>query len=143
MTAAQYLAEIGAKTATGSRQASKTRDRIACPACERAEAFMRLLRALLDDGHDLRLEYRFHPTRKWRFDMALLDAMLAVEIDGGGWVRGAHHRAAGRENDNAKDAAAMALGWRVLRVSWDHVKSGQALETLRLIIRSGEQEVQL
>jgi very-short-patch-repair endonuclease len=141
MSIAEYRRAIAQK-APGSPAPPTRRKATACPACERTAALLRLLRALLNDGHDVRLEHRFHPTRRWRFDVALVDVQVAVEIDGGGWVNGAHHRAAGRERDNAKDAAAMALGWRVVRVSWEHVKDGQALETTRAVVRGvrGEQE---
>lgn len=33
-------------------------------------------------------EYRFHETRKWRFDHAWPDRKLALEIDGGVWQNG-------------------------------------------------------
>ena len=136
MTAEEYR-RIVAQKAPGSPQVVGRSKATSCPACERTAALLRLLGLLLADGHDVRLEHRFHPTRKWRFDLALLDVQLALEIDGGGWVRGAHHRPAGRENDNAKDAAALTLGWRVLRASWDQVKSGQAYETMRSIVDEG------
>jgi very-short-patch-repair endonuclease len=72
-------------------------------------------------------EYRFHPTRKWRFDFAWPAKSLAVEVDGGLFVTGRHSRGAGAEKDMEKFAEAMIHGWRVLRVSTNQVKSGQAL----------------
>ena len=136
MTVDEYLREIGTQKAPGSPAPAGRAKPRACPACERTAALLALLRALLDDGHDVRLEHRFHPVRRWRFDVALIDVMIALEIDGGGWGHGAHHRKAGRDRDNEKDAAALALGWRVVRVSWEHVKDGQALETLRCVVRA-------
>lgn len=73
-------------------------------------------------------EYRFHPTRRWRFDLAWPAQKLAVEIDGAVWTGGRHTRGAGVEKDCEKYAEAMILGWRVLRVSTGQVKSGQALQ---------------
>lgn len=60
-------------------------------------------------------EHRFHPTRRWRFDLAWPDRKLAVEVDGGQWMAGGgrHNSDADREKLNA---AAIA-GWRVLRYS--------------------------
>ena len=72
-------------------------------------------------------EHRFHPTRKWRFDVAVPDWMLAVEVDGGGFVQGRHSRGTGLEKDAEKFAEAAILGWTVLRVTPRHVKSGQAI----------------
>ena len=60
-------------------------------------------------------EYRFHPTRKWRFDFSFRDAMVAVEIDGGQWQ--AHGGRHARDSDREKHNEAARLGWRVLRFS--------------------------
>ena len=60
-------------------------------------------------------EYRFHATRKWRFDYAWPDHAVAVELDGGQWRAGG-----GRHNtdgDREKLNTAAAHGWRVLRFS--------------------------
>lgn len=60
-------------------------------------------------------EYRFHPTRRWRFDFAWPDAKVAVECEGGIWSRGRHVRGRGFESDCEKYNAATLLGWRVFR----------------------------
>jgi very-short-patch-repair endonuclease len=75
-------------------------------------------------------EYPFHPTRKWRFDFAWPELMLAVEVDGGLHVGGRHIRGRGRENDLAKVAEGQCLGWRVLTVSTDMVNDGRLLAWL-------------
>lgn len=97
------------------------------PELRRREAFIRLVRELLDQAHVIRLEYRFHPSRKWRFDLALMGPKVALEIDGGGWVGGRHHREQGRRSDNEKAIEAQRLGWMVVRVSWEDVHNPQAL----------------
>jgi len=61
-------------------------------------------------------EYRFHPTRRWRFDLCWHEHMLAVECEGGIWVSGRHSRGAGFINDCEKYAEATLLGWRVYRI---------------------------
>ena len=83
-------------------------------------------------------EYRFHPTRRWKFDLAWPERKLAVEIDGGLYIRGAHSRGADREADMEKDAEALCLGWRVLRVSPRHVKDLRALQWIERILMYGE-----
>jgi len=72
-------------------------------------------------------EYRFSAPRKWRFDLAWPNLMLAVEVEGGVHSRGRHTRPAGYEKDCEKYNSAILLGWRVLRVTSKHIMSGEAL----------------
>ncbi len=74
-----------------------------------------LLAALRSDFPDAVEEHRFHPVRKWRFDLAIPSALVAVEIDGGVWSGGRHSGGAGQIKDMEKLNAAAILGWRVLR----------------------------
>lgn len=65
-------------------------------------------------------EVRFHPTRKWRFDVAY-PGRVAVEIDGAtrAVYKGPRGRVVGGRHNSAKDReklnTAAAMGWRVLR----------------------------
>jgi len=71
-------------------------------------------------------EYQFHPTRKWRFDLAwpydlILDTpierpMVAVEVQGGIWSSGRHNRGAAMLKEWEKLNCAAELGWRILYV---------------------------
>ncbi len=60
-------------------------------------------------------DYKFHPTRKWRFDFALHQDKIAVEVEGGIFTQGRHTRGNGYIGDMQKYNAAVCLGWRVLR----------------------------
>lgn len=76
-------------------------------------------------------QYRFVPGRLYRFDRAWPDhGMVAVEIQGGLWVNGAHSRGSGVERDCVKLSIAAALGWRVLPISRAMIESGQATELI-------------
>lgn len=75
-------------------------------------------------------EYRFHPTRKWRFDYAWVEAKLALEVDGGIWTGGKHGRGAGIVKDQEKRNAAACLGWRLLVVTPRELAS---LRTIHLV----------
>lgn len=80
-------------------------------------------------------QYRFHPEREWRFDFAWPDFKIAVEIEGGTWVKGAHTRGAHFESDCEKYAEALCLGWKVLRITTDQVKSTQGLKWLERLFQ--------
>ena len=75
-------------------------------------------------------EHRFHPLRKWRFDWAWPDQMLALEIEGGVWVGGRHTSGAGFVKDMEKYNAATLLGWRILRVTPSQMKNGEAYDLI-------------
>ncbi|MDD5543929.1 MAG: hypothetical protein PHX83_12215 [Acidobacteriia bacterium] len=77
-------------------------------------------------------EYRFHPTRKWRFDYAwermakqyiVLGSngfikrlwSVAVEIEGGEFVKSRHRSPIGYAKDCEKYNHAQRLGWKVYR----------------------------
>lgn len=60
-------------------------------------------------------EHRFHPIRMWRFDFAWPDRKVAVEIEGGVFVRGRHSTGIGFTADTEKYNQAVILGWKVLR----------------------------
>jgi len=59
-------------------------------------------------------EYKFHPVRKWKFDICWPLQMVAVEVDGGIWIRGGHNRGAQMKKDWEKRNTATSMGWRVL-----------------------------
>lgn len=104
-------------------------------------------------------EYRFHPIRRWKFDIAFPSRKVAVEIDGGGFGRpvvcqrclqtvkrktakgktvivregGRHNTGTGANADNEKFNAAAMLGWRVLRFTTSALarNMGAAINTIR------------
>ena len=66
-----------------------------------------------DWAEELELEHRFHPERKWRFDLAWPEIMLAVEVHGGS---GRHMSFTGFRRDREKMNTAQTMGWTVLEV---------------------------
>lgn len=99
-----------------------------------AEFALQLRAAKLDNG--MVREFRFHDTRKWRFDFAWPDIKLAVEIQGGIWLggRGAHTSAKGVARDSEKLLEAVMLGWRVIPATPSMVKSGALLNAVDALI---------
>lgn len=88
------------------------------------------------------LEYRFHPQRRWRWDWAWVDFRVALERQGGLWVRGRHSRARGQEADYEKFVQGQLLGWLVILASPEQLASGEALDwiTEALILRGWQGE---
>lgn len=80
-------------------------------------------------------EYRFHPTRKWRFDFAHPEQKLAVEIEGAIWTQGRHTRGSGFKADMEKYNEAALLGWKVLRFDGEAVRKGLAIEMVSRTIK--------
>lgn len=78
-------------------------------------------------------EFRFHPERRWRIDYAFPEQKVAVEIEGGLFVRGRHSRGAGMLADMEKYNAATMLGWKLLRYSPAQLLT--AIADLREILR--------
>jgi len=79
-----------------------------------------LLRA---NGIPFKREYRFHNVRKWRFDFALTDWWIAIEVEGGIFTKGRHTRGSGFTSDLLKYNAAVTLGWLVLRYTTAQVNA--------------------
>lgn len=88
-------------------------------------------------------EYRFFPARRWRFDFAWpFESVrsdkarpVALEVEGGSWVNGAHNRGKHFASDIEKYNAAGMLGWLVLRVTPDMVTDGRALTLVETALR--------
>lgn len=79
-------------------------------------------------------EHYFSESRKYRFDLAWPERMLAVEVEGGIWSRGRHNRPAGYEEDCRKYNYAQLEGWKVLRFTSDQVKRKEAIRLLTLVL---------
>ena len=79
-------------------------------------------------------EFKFHPKRKWRFDFAWPKLMIALEVEGGTHSGGRHVRGNGFDNDCEKYNEAAILGWTVLRVTSNMIKSGMAADQLETLI---------
>lgn len=74
-------------------------------------------------------EYRFHPTRRFRFDAAIPDKMIAIEYEGISGAKSRHTTLTGYTKDCEKYNLAALMGWRVLRYTalnysqlWDDLK---------------------
>jgi very-short-patch-repair endonuclease len=73
-------------------------------------------------------EYHAIDGRRWRWDFAWPDHRLLLEVQGGIWRKGGHTTGEGITRDCEKLNAATLAGWRVLSVTAEHIRNGQALE---------------
>jgi hypothetical protein len=80
-------------------------------------------------------EHRFHGERRWRFDYAYPEYLIAIEIEGGVWIDGRHTRGGGFEGDCEKYNSAACLGWRLLRFTPAMIRDGRALATIELALQ--------
>ncbi len=81
-------------------------------------------------------EHVFAPPRKWRWDFAWPDSlgMVAIEVQGGVWVRGAHSRGAQQIKDYEKQNAGQLRGWRCFQLTPDQLCTTETLDLLRLTL---------
>ena len=92
-------------------------------------------------------EYRFYPKRMWRADFAWPNQMLLVEYEGGVFMQsqknskgfGWHQSKGHMLGDMSKYNTAAMLGFRVLRYTANHVKSGQAIKEIEQALKGGVQ----
>lgn len=77
-------------------------------------------------------EYKFHPERKWRVDIVLLDESegikIAIEIEG---LNGRHQRTAGFISDMLKYNSLVCMGWMLLRFTFDDMLMEENLEKVK------------
>ena len=84
-------------------------------------------------------EHKFHPKRKWRFDYAIPEHKIALEVEGGVWTGGRHIRAQGFLGDMEKYNTATLMGWRVFRTTPDDLYKMVTINLLRQAINGDYQ----
>lgn len=75
------------------------------------QAFIHIMRSIPENEP----EYKFHPTRKWRFDYAVRTKMIAFEYEGIFSKKSRHTSLKGFSGDCEKYNEAQLLGWKVFR----------------------------
>lgn len=79
-------------------------------------------------------EHRFHPVRRWRLDYAWPERKIGLELHGGVHNGGRHTRGKGFVADREKMNEALALGWRVIEITPEHIKNGSARRWLKRLL---------
>jgi very-short-patch-repair endonuclease len=84
------------------------------------------------------LEFAKTIGRKWRFDFAWPEQMVALEVEGATFAHGRHSRGAGMEADCEKYNTAVLLGWRVIRVTDKMIRRDtRAIDTITTVLLQG------
>lgn len=77
--------------------------------------------------------------RKFRFDFRCNELKLAIECDGGLYMgKGCHNNGKQIERDIEKYDIAMRNGWDIYRCGKKLIYSGQAIETIEILIKAKE-----
>lgn len=79
-------------------------------------------------------EYRFNQRRKWRFDYAIPEHRVALEVEGGVFTQGRHVRPQGFLGDIEKYNTATLMGWKLLRTTPSDLLTTKTLEMLKCAI---------
>lgn len=77
-------------------------------------------------GIEFEREFRPWIHRRFRFDFKLSGNLL-VEVQGGIWTKGGHSTGIGISRDCEKYSMAVAAGYRVMPVTPNQIKAGQAI----------------
>lgn len=80
---------------------------------------------------EVQQEFRFHKTRMWRFDYAIPEHKIAIEVEGGVWTGGRHTNPQGFMGDIEKYNQAALLGWRVFRTTPEHLVKTATFDLLK------------
>jgi hypothetical protein len=80
-------------------------------------------------------EYKFHPSRKWRFDYCWKDKMIALEVEGGIWTNGRHTKGSGFIKDMEKYNNAALLGYRLIKCTPTSLMSIENIELIKNILK--------
>ena len=91
---------------------------------------------LVKQSYTLQKEYKFHPTRKWRFDYAIPEIKIAIEVEGGIFSNGRHTRGLGYLKDMEKYNEATILGWSLLRYTPQQFNQFKYIEDIEKIINN-------
>lgn len=88
----------------------------------KATALVHIDAVLTRMGIDYQTELRFHKPRRFRFDRAIADRMIAIEYEGLASEKSRHTTAAGYTKDAEKYNLAQIDGWTVLRYTWKNFR---------------------
>lgn len=103
----------------------------------------RLFERILQSYGEVTPEYKFHPKRKWKFDYCYTREKLAIEIEGGIWIRGRHNSPKGYKKDMDKYNKCEILGYRLLRYSPDLLMRAETHDEIQMVLKQQREKQEL
>ena len=88
-----------------------------------------------DLGVECVKEYKFCPTRRWRYDYAIPEYKIALEVEGGVWTGGRHTSSVGFLKDIEKYNTGALLGWRIFRTVPDELYTKKTIDLIKAAIK--------
>lgn len=82
-------------------------------------------------GLDVIAEFKFHPTRRWRNDYAILSHGIIIEVEGGAWIGGRHTSGYGFLNDMVKYNEVTCMGYKLIRTTPTELFSAKTLDNIK------------
>ena len=79
-------------------------------------------------------ELRFHPVRRWRFDLSWPEQKVALEVQGGIFVNGRHSRGAAMLKEWEKLNTAAEMGWRVVFCQPSDLCKAQTTDMIKRVL---------
>ena len=88
-------------------------------------------------------EHRFHPVRMWRFDFAIPELKIAIEVEGGFFSKGVSGHSSGKmaREDMEKYNTAALLGWRLLRLMPEQLDNQATFDVIASMILQVKHEL--
>ena len=84
-------------------------------------------------------EFKFHPKRRWRFDFAFPLEKIAIEVQGGIFMKkSGHNSGIGILQDYEKYNNAVISGWRVLQINSPDLNKVETMEMIKKLFLNEE-----
>lgn len=96
----------------------------------KGDAMQLLLLDVRAFGVPFETEHRFAPPRRYRWDLAFPERMVAVEVDGATWTGGRHTTGRGHQTDCEKRNLGTLMGWRIFTFSTSMIRDGAHMDVL-------------
>lgn len=95
---------------------------------------------MAETGYEVLSEHKFHLTRKWRLDYFIPRLRLAIEKEGGVFVKSRHTSPVGYSNDMEKYNAVCCAGLYLLRYRPKDMLTAQVIKDIKEIERRRNEE---